>query len=392
MILPIPYGKQSIDQTDIDGVIEVLNSDFLTQGPYVSRFETEFATYVGSKYAIAVSNGTAALHLSMLALDLRKKDVVVTTPITFAASANCVRYCQGEVKFIDIDRETYLIDLVLFEEALIADIERKIKGIVAVNFSGRVIDFEALKTICDKYGLWIVEDACHSPGGYFIDSKKMKQFSGNGHFTDLSVFSFHPVKHIACGEGGMITTNNKELYKKLLLLRSHGITRDNSIFNNSIELAGGDNQYPLWYMEMQTLGYNYRLTDIQAALGLSQLKKLNYNIQRRIEIAEKYFNSFKESTFIKRQTGLHEGNALHLYIIEVEDRLGLYNHLRSRNILAQIHYFPCHKMPYYISIGGEVSLSNSENYYEHCISLPIYFSLDDEQVDYVINSVFEYYL
>ncbi len=389
MNLPIPYGKQYIDQSDIDIVTEVLKSDFLTQGPYVSKFELDFSTYVGSKFAVAVSNGTAALHLSMLALGIQKGGLVVTTPITFVASANCVRFCGGDVHFVDIDSETYLIDLNLFEETLISDKENKIKGIVAVNFSGKVIDYQRLRSICDRYGLWIVEDACHSPGGYFIDSENQKQLSGNGNYADLSIFSFHPVKHIACGEGGMITTNNKELFERLLLYRSHGITRDDSMFLNSPNLAGGIDKFPLWYMEMQELGYNYRLTDIQAALGISQLNKLDSNLVRRNQIAVKYYNSFKDASFIKGQSGIHEGNALHLYIIEVEDRFELYNFLRTRNIFTQVHYFPCHKMPYYNN--SDVQLPNSEKYYKRCLSLPIYFSLEDDQVEFVIDSIFEYY-
>jgi UDP-4-amino-4,6-dideoxy-N-acetyl-beta-L-altrosamine transaminase len=389
MNLPIPYGKQCIDQSDIDQVVEVLKSDFLTQGPYVSKFEDDFSKYVGSKYAVAVANGTAALHLSMMALEVEKGDVVITSPITFVASANCVRYCGGGVDFVDIDSETYLIDLNLFEEKLIFDKEKKIKGVVAVNFSGKVINFQLLKSICDRYGLWIVEDACHSPGGFFIDSNGQKQLSGNGKFADLSVFSFHPVKHIACGEGGMITTNNKELYEKLLRYRSHGITRDAPNFLNSTESVGGKDNYPQWYMEMQDLGYNYRLTDIQAALGVSQLEKLDSNLDRRCKIAELYFNSFKDAPFIIRQTGIQTGNALHLYIIEVEDRLELYDFLRTRKIFAQVHYFPCHKMPYYNNIS--IQLPNSEKYYSRCLSLPMYFSLSDEQVNYVIDTIFEYY-
>jgi UDP-4-amino-4,6-dideoxy-N-acetyl-beta-L-altrosamine transaminase len=389
MVLPIPYGKQFIDQSDIDSVIEVLNSDYLTQGPYVSNFEKDFAKFVGSKYAVAVSNGTAALHLSMLALDIKQGDVVITSPITFVASANCVKYCGAEVYFSDIDKDTYLIDLDLFEEKLIQDTEKKIKGVVAVNFSGKVVNFELLRTICDRYGLWIVEDACHSPGGYFVDSKGEKQFAGNGVFVDLSVFSFHPVKHIACGEGGMVTTNNKDLYEKLLMLRTHGITRESALFLNSYDKVGGKNKYPQWYMEMQHLGYNYRITDIQAALGISQLKKMDENLKRRRKIAEKYFNSFKDTSFIIRQTGVCEGNALHLYIIEVEDRLALYEFLRSRNIFTQVHYFPCHKMPYYSDRKYELPIS--EEYYSRCLSLPIYYGLNDDQLAYVIDSIFLFY-
>ena len=346
----IPYGKQNITDEDIHAVVDALKSDYLTQGPKILEFETAFSKYIGAEYAVSVSNGTAALHLCALALNIQPGDKVITTPITFAASANCVRYCGGEVVFSDIDPETYLLDIDKVRVLLEKSPKETYKGIIPVDFAGRATNLEAYRKLADEFGLWIIEDACHAPGGYFVDSKNQKQNCGNGNFADLAIFSFHPVKHIATGEGGMITTNNKELYKKLLVLRTHGITRATDSFQNSMEFASGEllatnDQWPGWYMEMQTLGYNYRLTDFQAALGLSQLKRADEGLARRKEIAEKYNQAFKEKPFIKEQSGVVDGHAYHLYILEVENRLGLYNHLKENGIFAQIHYIPCHLMP-----------------------------------------------
>jgi UDP-4-amino-4,6-dideoxy-N-acetyl-beta-L-altrosamine transaminase len=388
----IPYGKQNITEADIQAVVETLKSDYLTQGPKINEFEEAFAQYVGAKYAVAVANGTAALHLNCLALNVKEGDKVITTPITFAASANCVRYCGGEVIFADIDPETYLLDINKVRELLEASPRGTYKGIIPVDFAGRAVDLEAFRSLADEYGLWIIEDSCHSPGGNFVDSKGQRQNCGNGKFADLAIFSFHPVKHIAAGEGGMITTNDEELYKRLLKLRTHGITKDESSYENSVEFAGGENTYPAWYMEMQELGYNYRLTDFQAALGLSQLKRADEGLERRNEIAKKYFGAFKGKDFIKGQSGVIEGHAYHLYVIEVEDRLGLYNYLRENKIFAQIHYIPTHLMPYYRQFGWkEDDMPKAETYYKHCISLPMFPTLSDEDQEFVINKIVEYY-
>lgn len=392
MTNPIPYGRQYITQEDINAVVETLTSNFLTQGPKIKEFESAFANYVGSDYALAVANGTAALHLCALALNVQQGDKVITTPITFAASANCVRYCGGEVVFGDIDPTTYLLDINSVRELLEASPSGTYKGIIPVDFAGRAVNLEEFRSLANEFGCWIIEDACHAPGGYFIDSKGTHQNCGNGVFADLAIFSFHPVKHIAAGEGGMITTNNKELYERLLLLRTHGIIKNADAYQNSIEFAGGENEYPLWYMEMQELGYNYRLTDFQAALGLSQLSRAAQGITKRRSIAENYFNAFKDKTFVKRQSGVLEGHAYHLYILEVENRLGLYNYLREHKIFAQIHYIPCHLMPYYRNFGWKKGdRVNSEEYYKHCISLPMYPTLSEEQQHFVINTILEFY-
>jgi UDP-4-amino-4,6-dideoxy-N-acetyl-beta-L-altrosamine transaminase len=393
----IPYGKQNITEEDIRAVSEALKADFLTQGPKILEFEKAFAAYIGCKYAVAVANGTAALHLNALALDVKPGDKVITTPITFAASANCIRYCGGEVVFADIDPETYLIDIHKVEALLKASPKGTYKGIVPVDFAGRAVDLEAFRKLADAHGLWIIEDACHSPGGYFTDSNGKKQNCGNGNFADLAIFSFHPVKHIATGEGGMITTNDEALYKKLLVLRTHGITRDTDIFENSVSFASGQqvpetDAYPQWYMEMQTLGYNYRFTDFQAALGISQLSRADEGLERRKAIAKKYNDAFSNQSFIKGQSGNIEGHAYHLYVLETEDRLGLYNYLRGHKIFAQIHYIPCHLMPYYKQLGWkEGDMPNAEQYYKDCISLPMFPTLTDEEQDFVIEKIKQYY-
>lgn len=389
---PIPYGRQNITEEDIQVVVETLKSDYLTQGPKILEFEENFAKYIGAKYAVAIANGTAALHLCAMALDVKESDKVITTPITFAASANCVRYCGGEVVFGDIDPETYLLDINSVKKLLETSPKGTYKGIIPVDFAGRAIDLEAYRKLADEYGLWIIEDACHAPGGYFIDSNNDRQYCGNGNFAELAIFSFHPVKHIACGEGGMITTNDITLYNKLLALRTHGIVKNNDLFTNSIEFAGGEKQYPMWYMEMQSLGYNYRITDFQAALGNSQLQRADQGIVRRRELAQAYENAFRNKPYVKGQSGSVEGHAYHLYVLEVEDRLGLYNFLRTKNIFAQIHYIPCYLMPYYRQYGWkEGDRLNAETYYKHCISLPMYPTLTDEEQHLVINYIDEYY-
>jgi UDP-4-amino-4,6-dideoxy-N-acetyl-beta-L-altrosamine transaminase len=388
----IPYGRQNITDEDIKVVIEALKSDYLTQGPKINEFEINFAEYVGAKYAVAVANGTAALHLCAMALEVKPGDKVITTPITFAASANCVRYCGGEVVFGDIDPETYLLDINSVRNLLEASPIGTYKGIIPVDFAGRAVNLEEFRSLADQYNLWMIEDACHAPGGYFVDSSNSKQLCGNGNYAELAIFSFHPVKHIASGEGGMITTNDENLYKKLLQLRTHGIVKSNDLYVNSIEFAGGKEDYPLWYMEMQTLGYNYRITDFQAALGNSQLQRADQGIARRREIAEKYFKYFANKDYIKGQSGVIEGHAYHLYVIEAEDRLGLYNYLREKNIFAQIHYIPCHLMPYYRKLGwNEGDRPYSETYYKHCISLPMYPTLNDADLQFVLDSVDEFY-
>jgi len=372
----IPYGRQNIDQNDIDAVVSTLQSDFLTQGPKIKEFEIKFAEYVGAKYAVSVNNATSGLHLSVLALNLSKGDRIITTPITFAASANCIRYACAEVWFADIDPNTYLLDINSVKELIESKPKGFFKGIIPVDFAGLPVNMEEFRVLADAHDLWIIEDACHAPGGYFIDSKEYQNFCGNGRYADIGVFSFHPVKHIACGEGGMLTTNSKELYKKLMLLRTHGITKENMEENHGN-----------WYYEMIALGFNYRLTDFQSALGITQLAKNNKGVIRRNEISALYKKAFEgKIKFQVLPSGTY--NAYHLFIIEVENRKELYDFLHSKGVLAQIHYVPVHTMPYYKNIGySEADLSNAEKYYSKCISLPMYPTLSNEEQEFVIEQI-----
>lgn len=379
----IPYGKQHITQQDIDAVVATLTSDFLTQGPKVAEFESKFAAYVGAKYAVAVSNGTAALHLCALALGVKEGTNVITTPITFAASANCVRYCNGNVYFADIDPRTYLIDPQSVQKLIDSKPKGFFSGIIPVDFAGLANNLEKLKEIATRNDLWIIEDACHAPGGYFTDIKGIKQYCGNGRFAELAIFSFHPVKHIATGEGGMITTNDRTLYDQLILLRTHGITKNPELLQ---ENHGG------WYYEMQELGFNYRIPDMLCALGITQLARAEESLMKRREIARKYNGAFKECKNIDVQDPeLQDGHAFHLYIIKVKDRKGLYEHLRTNQIFAQVHYIPVHTMPYYKELGykkGDFPLA--ESYYESCLSLPMYPTLSEQEQDFVIQKVKEF--
>jgi UDP-4-amino-4,6-dideoxy-N-acetyl-beta-L-altrosamine transaminase len=397
----IPYGRQLISDEDIEAVVSTLKGEYLTQGPTIAAFEKAFAEYVGAKYAIALANGTAALHLSALALGVKPGDKVITTPITFAASANCVRYCGGEVVFADIDPDTFLLDPIKVKELLDASPRGTYAGILPVDFAGRPVNIEAFRKLADEFGCWIIEDACHAPGAWINDSKGKKIISGNGDYTDLAIYSFHPVKHIATGEGGMITTNNKELYERIMMLRTHGITRDQQKFSNSIEFAAGTpehfGQYPGWYMEMQELGYNYRITDFQAALGITQLKVADKGLARRKAIAKKYdeaFNGHHEilSPQLEMKGDTHFSHAYHLYVIRTPQRLALYNYLRTHQIFAQIHYIPAHLMPYYRSFGWkEGDMPNAEKYYQECLSLPMYPSMSEEEHQYVIETILQFY-
>jgi UDP-4-amino-4,6-dideoxy-N-acetyl-beta-L-altrosamine transaminase len=396
---PIPYGKQFISEEDIRIVSEALLSDYLTQGPKIAEFEEAFAKYVGSKFAVALSNGTAALHLCAMALNVKPGQKVITTPITFAASSNCIKYCGGEVVFADIDPETYLMDINKVRDLLEKSPKGTYHGIVPVDFGGRPVNLEEFRALANEYNLWIIEDACHAPGAYFVDSNGKEQNAGNGNFADLAIFSFHPVKHIASGEGGMITTNEEVLYERLKILRTHGITKAAKDFKNTIvEARGnvGDTSYPGWYMEMQELGYNYRITDFQSALGLNQLARADEGLKRRLEIAQKYDEAFLNnpkivSPQLQLNKNYNDQHVYHLYIIKVDNRLGLYNFLREHNIFAQVHYYPTHLMPYYKQFGWkEGDMPHSEYYYSKCLSLPMFPTLTNEEQEFVINKIVEF--
>jgi UDP-4-amino-4,6-dideoxy-N-acetyl-beta-L-altrosamine transaminase len=380
----IPYGCQQITERDIEAVVATLRSDFLTQGPQVAAFEEAFASYIGSRYAIAVANGTAALHLSALALGVGPGKRVITSPLTFAASANCVLYCGGTVEFCDIDRQTLLLDIEQVRKKLEAAHVGTYAGIIPVDFAGATIDMEAFRALADDFGLFLLEDSCHAPGGYFTDSKGKKQNCGNGVFADAAIFSFHPVKHITCGEGGMITTNDPKLYQKLLRLRTHGITK------NPKELTANEGG---WYYEMQDLGFNYRLSDISAALGLSQLERAVENLSIRRSIADKYAAAFESIEEVEFMNTPNEGHAYHLAVIQVKNRKELYEHLRAHQIYAQVHYIPLHLHPYYQQRFGTQrgDFPEVENYYAQALSLPIFPTLDFKDLDYIITTIKNFY-
>lgn len=382
--MKIPYGKQHITDQDVEAVVKALKSDFLTQGPAVTEFEDAFSKTVNSNHAVAFNNATAALHLSYKVLnkDLAKK--VLVTPITFAASSNCVLFDGGAVEFIDIDPDSYNIDINLIEEKVKKN-PNDYQGIVAVDFAGLPVDTEALREVANKYNLWIIEDACHAIGGSFVNSKNEIIKCGSAKYSDMTTFSFHPVKHVATGEGGMVTTNDEKLHKRLSKLRSHGIERDEKLFSEASH--GG------WYHEMQELGYNYRMPDINAALGTSQIKRISSNIEKRNLLAKRYkenfidlpikFQKFNESKFL---------NAYHLFVIETDKRKELYEFLKTHNIYTQVHYLPVYWHPYYQGIGFSKGLCpHAENYYSKCLSLPMYHSMTKAEQDYVIEAVRKFF-
>ena len=375
----IPYGKQNIEQFEIDELINTLNSNFLTQGPKIIEFEKKFAKYVNAKYAVAVSSATAGLHLSIKSLGVKRGNRIITTPISFAATANCARYEGAEVWLADIDPKTYLISFEKTKELIESKPKGFFSGIIPVDFGGLPVNLKLFKQLAEEHSLWIIEDACHAPGGYYTDTNDIKRLCGEAIYSECSVFSFHPVKHIACGEGGMVTTNSKKTYEKIKKLRTHGISK-----KNMSENPGG------WYYEMQELGFNYRLTDIQATLGITQLAKNNSGVLKRNEIAQKYQTAFKSKIKFQRVPD-NFYNAYHLFIIEYKNRKKLYDYLKALGIHTQVHYIPIHKLPYYKKIGySEADLKNSEEYYENCLSLPMYPTLTSNEQDFIINKVLDF--
>lgn len=368
----IPYGRQSIDETDIQAVVDVLRGDFLTTGPKITEFEKAVCEYTGAKYAVAISNGTAALHAACYAAGIQEGDEVITTPLTFAASANCVLYCGGVPVFADVDERTYNISPVEIEKKITS----RTKAIIAVHFAGQPCEMDEIHKIADKYGLLVIEDAAHALGADYKGQKI-------GSMSDMTTFSFHPVKHITCGEGGMILTNNESLYQKLALFRTHGITREPNLLSKN---EGA------WYYEQIELGYNYRITDIQCALGLSQLKKLERFVKRRKELVERYNKAFENITGITVPCVKDNCNSSwHLYVIQVEHRKEVFDKLRQAGIGVNVHYVPVYKHPYYQKNGYQnVSCPTAEKLYEHFISIPLYPGLTNEQQDYVIRMVKEF--
>lgn len=370
----IPYGTQNIQQEDIDAVISVLNSDFLSTGPKINEFEEKFAKYVGCKYAVAVSSGTAALHCACLAAGLKSGDEVITTPMTFVATSNAILYCGATPVFVDINPKTFNIDENLIEKKITS----KTKAIIPVHFAGSPCEMDKINEIAKKHNLIVIEDAAHALGG------KYKNIS-IGNVGDMTTFSFHPVKHITTGEGGMITTNDEKLYRKLLIYRNHGITRNEDEFINSKD---GN-----WYYEQIELGFNYRLTDFQSALGIIQLDKMEKNLERRNEIVRMYKAGLSNIKEIELPVENHE-SAWHLYIIKIIDeyinRKDMFNKLREKNIGVNVHYIPVYRNPYYERIGYKKGLCpNAEKVYEQIITLPIHAKMTNDDVEYVIKNIID---
>lgn len=378
----IPYGKQTITQEDIDSVVGVLKSNYLTTGPKIGEFEKIVAEYHGAKYAVAFANGTAALHGAYSAAGIKDGDEIITSPITFAASANAAIYCGGIPKFVDIAPETNCIDIEQIEDA----VSVKTKVITPVSLAGYPVNLKEIRTIADKHGCRIIHDAAHA-----IGSKRNGSFGME--YVDMAILSFHPVKHIATGEGGMVLTNNEELYNKLILFRSHGITKNPELLT--------ENHGP-WYYEMISLGYNYRMTDIQAALGISQFERINENLRQRNELAQKYNEAFSDNAklILPPQIGfeiitddnVQNVHSYHLYNMRLTDpdkRLEFYNYLHENGILAQIHYIPVHLLPYYRKRFGfkEGDFPIAEMYYNSEISIPMYHNMQQEDRDYIIKVV-----
>ncbi|MDR7856913.1 UDP-4-amino-4,6-dideoxy-N-acetyl-beta-L-altrosamine transaminase [Tissierella sp.] len=372
----LPYAKQCIDDEDCFAVIEVLKSDFLTTGPKVKEFEEIIANYVGAKYAVAFSNGTAALHGACYAAGIGEGDEVVTTPITFAASANCVLYMGGTPVFVDIDSDTFNID--------VREIEKKItdktKAIIPVDYTGQAVDIDAIKDLVKDKGIVIIEDGAHSLGTKYKGTRVGSQ-------ADMTMFSFHPVKTITTGEGGIITTNNEEYYKKLINFRSHGITRD----INQLENKDGGS----WYYEQLDLGFNYRMTDFQAALGISQMNKLDCFIQRRKEIVNRYNEAFRklDGLIIQRNADFSD-TVNHLYVLKLDlsklkvDRKEIYNALSAENIGLNVHYIPVYWHPYYQKLGYEKGICpKAEELYNSMFTIPLFPAMTDEDVEDVINGI-----
>lgn len=367
----IPYGRQTIEEDDIQAVVDVLRSDYLTTGPKIAEFEKMVADYVGAKYAVAISNGTSALHAACFAAGIQPGDEVITTPLTFAASSNCVLYCGGTPVFADVDLKTYNID----PEDIRRKITDKTKAIIAVHLAGQPCDMDEIHKIAKEHDLLVIEDGAHALGSVYKGKKV-------GTLSDMTTFSFHPVKPITTGEGGMIVTDNEEFYQKMMLFRSHGITRDENLMTRN------DGS---WFYQQLDLGYNYRITDIQCALGCSQMKKLDRFLARRKEIVARYNEAFADCENIVTPYQLPETESgWHLYIVQVKncDRREIFEALREHGIAVNVHYIPVYLHPYYQEHGyKDVHCRNAEEVYSHIISLPLYPTLTEEQQQYVIETL-----
>lgn len=373
---PIFYGHQYIDEADVQAVTEVLRSDFLTCGPKIGELEKKLCALTGAKYAVVCANGTAALHIAALSAGVGEGDEVITTPITFAASANCALYCKARPVFADIDPETYNIDPAKVEAAITS----RTKAVVAVDYTGQSVDLAPLLEICKRHGLTLIEDGAHVIGTTYKGQP-------NGSIADMTTFSFHPVKTVTGGEGGAVLTNDETLYQKLLLYRAHGITRDETLMEH--ELDGP------WYYEQISLGFNYRMTDIQAALIISQLDKLPMFRARRQEIVKRYNEAFGKMPELFVQREIPESDTTrHLYILRIVPeklkigRRQFFDALAAENVHGNVHYIPVYYFPYYEKMGYKRGLCpNAEKLYEEIISLPLYYGMSDEDTESVIEAV-----
>ena len=371
----IPYGKQDINQADIDSVIGVLRSDFLTQGPQVPLFEKTVIEYCGAKYGVAVNSATSALHTACLALELGKGDWLWTSPNSFVASANCGLYCGAKVDFIDIDPETYNLSTEELEKKLIqAKKNNKLpKIVIPVHFAGQSCDMKKIHSLGQEYGFKIIEDASHAIGGKYLDKP-----IGSCQYSDITVFSFHPVKIITTAEGGLATTNSQGLAEKMQLLRSHGITRDPELIDGGLE---GD-----WYYQQIILGFNYRMTELQAALGVSQMQRLDDFVARRNILGERYEKLLDGLDLVKPSKIENNLSAMHLYPIQVKNRTAIFNKLRKEGVGVNVHYIPIHLQSFYLSMGFNYGdFPKSESFYEQAISLPLYFSMTIEQQNNIVS-------
>lgn len=379
----IPYGRQDINQQDINAVIEVLKSDFLTQGPQVPAFEQAIMEACDAKYAVAVNSATSALHIACLALGLGNDDWLWTTANTFVASANCALYCGAKVDFVDIDPRTYNLCAKQLEKKLIAaqKVGKLPKIVIPVHFSGQSCDMQAIHNLAKKYGFKIIEDASHAIGGKYQDAA-----IGNSRYSDITIFSFHPVKIVTSAEGGAAVTNRADLAEKMLLLRSHGITRDEALMTQDMDGP--------WYYQQIVLGFNYRMTELQAALGLSQMQRLEEFVIKRNELASRYDNLLNDLPITLPWQHLESYSARHLYVIRLQlgqintTHLDVFNALRAAGVLVNLHYIPVHMQPYYQKMGFESGqFPEAEKYYKEAISIPLFSAMTEGQQDTVCSTL-----
>ena len=383
----IPYGTQCIDEEDITAVTDVLRSDFLTQGPEIENFEKAFSKFTSAQHTIAVNSATSALHLACMSIGLNENDILWTSPNSFVASANCARYCGAQIDFVDIDPNYLTIcPSSLAQKLENAELQNKLpKALILVHFAGQVAYLEQISSLCKTYGVKLIEDASHA-----IGAKYNGELVGSNKFSDMSVFSLHPVKIITSGEGGLLTTNDPNLYRNALRNRSHGICKNN---DNFIDKSHGP-----WFYEQKSLGYNYRMTDISAALGKSQLKKVEKFISKRKKIVEFYNKNLMELPIKTPTIYSKSESSHHLYVIEVRDKSGnfnradLFNFLRETGIGVNVHYIPIHLQPYYKNIGFKKGdFPKSESYYENTLSLPIHPKLTIEDLNFIVSFIQKYF-